>query len=187
MRARWPVVFAFLPLALAAAEIRMLEVEKEDDAYVFDSLTFLQASRESVFAVLLDYEQYPRISSVYEESRYIESAEDGRPRVYTRAEGCILWVCRELIKTERLHVTPYSHISAVVESGGSNLSAGRTDWWLEVEGNGTLLHYRMSLTPDFWVPPLIGPLVIRIALKRAGSRAVLRLEGLALERQQGGE
>ena len=73
-------------------------------------------------------------------------------------------------------------VIAVVESAGSNLSSGRTDWWLEAEGEGTLLHYRMSLTPDFWVPPLIGPLVIRIALKRAGSRAVFRLEGLALER-----
>ena len=182
MRARWLIVFALLPLALGAADIRLLEVEKEDDAYVFGSLTFLQASPEAVFAVLLDYDQYPRISGVYKESRYIEPAEDGRPRVYTRAEGCILWVCRELIKTETLHVTPHSHISAVVESAGSNLSSGRTDWWLEAEGEGTLLHYRMSLTPDFWVPPLIGPLVIRIALKRAGSRAVLRLEGLALER-----
>ena len=143
MRARWLIVFALLPLALGAAEIRMLEVEKEDDAYVFDSLTFLQASPEAVFAVLLDYDQYPRISGVYKESRYIEPAEDGRPRVYTRAEGCILWVCRELIKTETLHVTPHTHISAVVESAGSNLSSGRTDWWLEAEGEGTLLHYRI--------------------------------------------
>ena len=58
-------------------------------------------------------------------------------------------------------------VGATFESAGSNLSSGRTDWWLEAEGEGTLLHYRMSLTPDFWVPPLIGPLVS--ARKRAGS------------------
>ena len=182
MRPHWLVAILALPLALAAAEIRMLEVEKEDEAYVFDSLTFLAAPPEAVFEVLLDYEQYPRISKVYTEGRYIEPAEDGRPRVFTRAEGCILWVCRELVKTEALHVTRYTHISAVVEPDASNLDAGRTDWWLEPEGDGTLLHYRMSLTPAFWVPPLIGTFIIRMALKRAGANAVVRLEELAQER-----
>ena len=187
MRRRWLIACTLLPLVVVAADIRMLEVEKEDEAYVFDSWTYLAAPPADVFAVLLDYEQYPRISGVYKESRYIEPAEDGRPRVYTRAKGCILFVCRELIKTEALHVTPDTHISAVVEPAGSNLSAGRTDWWLEPEGEGTELHYRMSVTPDFWVPPIIGPFVIRIALKRAGSRAVVRLEQLAIERRPAGE
>jgi hypothetical protein len=187
MRRRWLIACLLMPLAVVAADIRMLTVEKEDEAYVFDSWTYLAAPPADVFAVLLDYPQYPRISSVYKESRYIEPAEDGRPRVYTRAEGCILFVCREVIKIEALHVRPHTHISAVVEPEGSNLSDGRTDWWLEPEGDGTELHYRMSLTPAFWVPPLIGPFVIRIALKRAGSRAVVQLEQLAIERYQAGE
>lgn len=170
-----------LPALAITAEIRSLEVSEDDGVFVLDSLNYLAAPTEAVHAALLDYSQYERLSSVIKESRYIEPAADGAPRVYTRAAGCILFVCREIIKTERLQIDGVAHIAALVEPEGSNLREGRSDWWLTAEADGTALRYRVELVPDFWVPPLIGPFVIRMALKRAGGRAVERLEMLARE------
>jgi hypothetical protein len=170
-----------LPALATAAEVRSLEVSHDDGVFVLDSLNYVAAPTEAVYAALLDYSQFGRLSSYIKESRYIEPAADGTPRVYTRATGCLLFVCREIFKTERLEVDGVAHIAAVVEPEGSNLSEGRSDWWVTAEADGTVLRYRVELVPDFWVPPVIGPIVIRMALKRAGGRAVERLEMLARE------
>ncbi len=41
--------------------------------------------------------------------------------------------------------------------------------------------YRLTMEPDFWVPPLIGPWVLKQRLMRGGTGAVNRIERLARE------
>ena len=41
--------------------------------------------------------------------------------------------------------------------------------------------YRLTMEPDFWIPPLIGPWVLKQRLERGGSGAINRIERLAIE------
>lgn len=162
-----------------ASEVLSLEVSSHDNRYVLDSETYLDASVQSVFEVLLDYDNFTRLSSVYQESRQLGLGPDGAPRVYTLARGCILFVCRSVEKVERLDTRPYVRIVATVIPQLSNLEQGVTEWVLNPDGAGTWLSYRMELVPKFWVPPLIGPPVIRYVLAKGGKDALQRLENLA--------
>lgn len=177
-------------LALAAgagqaAELRSLQVSNQGARYTLESEAFLDAPVPAVYRVLLDYENFTQLSSVYEQSRHLPPGPDGKPRVYTLAEGCILFVCRQVEKVETLHVEPNRRIVATVVPGLSNLEAGVTEWMLAPDGRGTRLRYRMELTPAFWVPPLIGPPVIRYVLAKGGEEALQRLEARAAGRAHG--
>lgn len=180
----WLLACAALSPAAGAAELHSLVVTHEQGRYVLDTDTTLQAAPAAVFEVLLDYEHYDRISSVYKKSRYLEPEPDGTPRVYTLTQGCILFVCREIEKVERLLVSREQwRIVAEVVPEQSNLEYSVTQWQLAPEGEGTRLRYRMELVPRFWIPPLIGPPIIRWALARGGEGALARLELLAQERE----
>lgn len=171
-----------LPSGPQAAELVSLAVSNNEDEYLLESVTHLDASVESVFQVLMDYDNFTQLSSVYEQSRYLEPGPDGVARVYTLAQGCILFVCRNVEKVERLVSVPDSRIEATVIPELSNLEEGVTTWQLSAHGDGTRLIYRMELVPKFWVPPLIGPPIIRYVLAKGGEEALQRLEDMARKR-----
>ena len=59
---------------------------------------------------------------------------------------------------------------------------GWASWDIEADGDGTLVRYVAEVEPKFWIPPVIGPFVIRTVLKSRGIRAAQRLEAVAAGR-----
>jgi hypothetical protein len=43
--------------------------------------------------------------------------------------------------------------------------------------------YDFEMEPGFWVPPIIGPFVIKRALRASGGNAVGRIEAVALGKE----
>ena len=170
--------------ALAAAEIRSFSMERDSERYHVVSETFIDAPVAAVYDVLVDYDHYDRISSIFEESRYLERNSDGSGVVYTKAHGCIVFFCTTVERVERLEVVPDAEIVATVIPERSNARYARTQWRLEPENGGTLLRYELEMEPEFWVPPLIGPPLVKRALKAGGARAATRVENLARQGSQ---
>ena len=49
------------------------------------------------------------------------------------------------------------------------------------EGGTVLMRYQFEMEPGFWVPPVIGPFMIRRTLREGGIEAVDRIERIAQE------
>lgn len=166
-----------------SATIDGLDVERSRGRYLLEAEAWLDASPESVFAVLTDFDdnRYARISRAYKESRYLAPAADGTPLVYTRMEGCALWHCMSFERTERLETEAPYRIKSVVLPESSNFKHSTSEWLLEHNGNGTRMIYTLEMEPDFFVPPLLGPWYLKRTLAQGGLRAVTRIERLARE------
>lgn len=162
-------------------------VTHEDGRYHLVADSFLGAPPPAIRAVLLDFEDnaYAQISEVYKESAYLEPDADGTPIVFTRVEGCLLVFCRSMSRVERLEVVSNGFIRSTVVPERSDFKYAKSEWTLEPENDGTRLTYRMSMEPDFWIPPIIGPAYLRRVLMRGGADAVERIEELAQERAEG--
>ena len=141
--------------------------------------TYLAAPQAAVFRVLTDYDQFEQISSAFDESYFLEPDADGTPLVYTRVEGCVLFFCKSLERVERLEFEPPGYIVTTALPERSDFVYSRSEWELAPEESGTRVIYRLEMEPDFWVPPLIGPLIIKNRLVNGGKDAVNRIEGLA--------
>jgi hypothetical protein len=167
-----------------AATIRTVQIDRKDGRYVLESETYLDAPPNAVFRVLTDYDQFAQISSVFEESRFVGSDDDGTPLVYTRVEGCVWLFCKTMERVERLEFNAPDFIATTALPARSDFRYSRSEWQLSPEGDhGTRVQYRLEMEPDFWVPPLLGPMLIKRKLVQGGADAVVRIEGLAQQLQ----
>lgn len=180
MSARWLVLLMLCAAAVSApaAEIREVTVERAGKRYIMRSETWFDAPREGVFDVLTDYARFHRISSVYDETRFEEPAADGTPRVYTRVKGCVLFFCQSMARTELLETDGLGNIKTTTEPGSDFRYAVAT-WDLSEQDGGTRVFYVIEMEPAFWVPPVIGPFVMKRQLIKGGRDAVARIEVLA--------
>jgi len=163
-----------------AATLDSVIVTYDSGRYALEADAFMDAPRESIFAVLVDYERIGRLSSAYKEYGFMDPAADGTPIVFTRLEGCVLIFCRSLRRVERLEGDEPGYIRTVMLPEQSDFSYGLAQWWLEPEATGTRVTYHLEMEPNFWVPPIIGPWILQRRLKRGGEAAVGRIERLAL-------
>jgi hypothetical protein len=167
----------------AAATIDALDVGRHRGRYSFEADVWLDATPESVFAILTDYDdnRWSRISRAYKESRYLEPAADGTPVVYTRLEGCALRYCMSIERTELLETEAPYRIKSTVLPEASNFKYSTSEWLLEHDRDGTKMRYKLEMEPDFFVPPLVGPWYLKRSLSTNGLRVVHRIEQLARE------
>jgi len=181
--ARAAAALSALGAAALAATIDGLDVTKQRGLYSLEANAKLDATPESIYAVLTDFDgnAYSRISRAYKESRYLDPADDGTPIVYTRMEGCLLWHCMTLERTERLETQAPRWIKSTALPESSNFKHAISEWVLEPDGDGTMMSYKVELEPDFFVPPVIGPWYLKRTLSQGGLRAVTRIERLARE------
>ena len=172
-------------LASRSADLRDVNIELKDARYHLTSETYLDVSREALYALLTDFEKFEKFTSAIVESRNTEPDEKGRPGFYARMEGCVLLFCKSFIRTGYLTLSPIKEIVAVSMPEESDFVFSRERWQLTEEGKGTVMTYEFEMIPAFWVPPVIGPFYIQRALRRGAERAVDRIEALAQAEENG--
>jgi len=167
-----------------AAEMRSIEVDFVDDRYVMHSEVWFAVGIESLYAVFLDWDVSTQFSSAIIESREIEPDASGRRRFYTRNRGCVLFFCMSFERSGYIEHEPFKFIRATANPEISDFHLSEETWKFRTEGLGTIVIYDLEFEPKFWVPPVIGPYLIKRKLRRDGGGAIDRIEAIAQEWQQ---
>jgi len=183
-RAHLVLLLGFYCTAISfAADIRSIEVEKSGERYLLVSRTHFDAPQKDVYNTLLDYDQLASISSAIKESHYLDPDKDGKPLIYTRISACVLFYCKTVEKVEQLEVDMPDFIATTAIPERSTVRYSRSEWSLaEKEGGGTDVTYNLEFEPTFWVPPIIGPIIIKRMLLKEGASAVQKIEAMAQRR-----
>ena len=190
MRARHLLTASLAGLCWGAislsATLDRVDISESEGRYQLVADSYLDAPPAAISAVLLNFEDdaYTQISEIYKESDVLEPDEDGTPLVFTRVQGCVMLFCRSMSRVERLEVVTPTFIRSTAVPERSDFRHATSEWTLTPEGEGTRIHYRMALEPDFWLPPMIGPTLLRRILIRGGVDAVERIEELAQEQER---
>jgi carbon monoxide dehydrogenase subunit G len=130
----------------------------------------LQVNPDVVWAVLNDYENMPRFVPDILATRLI-SASPGRKRVEIDGVARLLFL--EFPTHTTLEVVDQPDGSVAINSVAGNLAIHGA---VRVHGDGptTRVGYRVRMTPDFWLPPLIGGYLI-------GRQIMRQFEGVVAE------
>ena len=182
---RWLAILLLVPAFGSAADLRSVTVDKIDDTYVMRSEVFFDAGIEHMYAVLLDWDLSTEFSSVVVESRNLAPDDRGRPRYYTRNEACVAFFCKSFEREGVIEHEPYKFIEAAVYPDKSDFHFSNERWTFREEGAGTVVIYDIEFSPKFFVPPLIGPYMIKRKLKSGSGDAIDRIEAIAQEFQAG--
>lgn len=185
---RWS---ALILLAVAcpglAAEIRSLEVSHDDGEYSFVSEAWFDAGLEETFEVFRTWDRSTEFSSAIVEARDLPPDETGRPGFYSRAKGCVLFFCRSLVRQGYVEFVENRELRAYADPAFSDFEFSNETWTFHEDDGGTRVMYELHMDPKFWVPPGIGPYVIKRKLRKAAGAALDRIERIAQSLAETGE
>ena len=164
-----------------AAEVRHLDVHHKGGVYSMNVEAYLNAPISDVYAVLTDYDNFERVADAIIESDIVGNPEPGVYLVHTDLKSCVFYFCLEKHKTERIELRSGIEVVATILPEHSDFRYGRTHWILSPEGGGTRIRLEVNIEPKFWIPPLIGPPVVKTIMRKEGTQSTRYVEQLARE------
>lgn len=138
----------------------------------------IDAPVDEVYRVLTDYEHLTNLDPHIKESQLL-SRTDNTVEVFTRVRGCVLLFCRTIERTHAIVEEPPVKLDAELVADGGNVASDRFTWLLTIDGKGTRVQYDQEIEPAFWVPPFVGPAILKRKLGKAANNALTNLERLA--------
>lgn len=180
--AAWPLLATLLIMdSTSAAELRNIEVEHDKGRYSVNSEVWFDASVPQVFEVFRQWDLSTQFSSAIVESYDIAADQDGRPGYYVRNHGCVLFFCKSFVRQGHVELQLNEELRAIADPSVSDFRMSNERWTFVAEGGGTVVIYNLLMEPDFWVPPAIGPYLIKRKFRNNGGDAIDRIEAIAQE------
>ena len=176
-------LLAHVPSGLAA-DILQSEVRHRDGVYRVRFAVRVHAEANAVRALMTDYAHLSRLSTVVTGAEIVQRFGDGTQRLRLNLRACVWILCKDLRKLQDVIAHPNGDIVSVTIPAESDFSHAVERWRIVAESNEpgaarTRIDYESVLTPSFFVPPVIGPALIKRALRRELTHSIETLERLA--------
>lgn len=168
----------FIAGAVKAEQVRSVDVDHEDGRYRIRMLVSMDAEPQHVYAVITDYANLKAINPAIKSTVLRPSVEADVPRLETVIEVCVLWMCKDVHQVQNMYPSKPMRLRAVIDPEVSDLKYGVAKWRVWQCGELSCLDVDTTLEPRFWVPPVIGPWVMKRMLTqeaRITSRGIERL------------
>ena len=164
-----------------AGEIKELSVTEAGGEYSLKVVAVLDAPVDYVYNVITDYKHAYRISPTIVEVEILPSGSDEVVRVRHRSEH---WVGPFLFEIEWvgdfIEADGHRHIKVITIPEFSSFKSGFASWKLRPQGEHTLVMHESSLTPKFFILPVIGDYIIKKHVVRESRTIFNRIECNAL-------
>lgn len=160
------------------ASILHAEVIHEAGHYTVRFEVLVDADIAKVRQHLTDYAGYHRLSDVIVESRVLAAYPDGRQRVRFVFQACVLFFCRHLYKIADVE-TRLDGAVMLTDPRESDFHSAEERWRIEALSHQTRIRYDAQFAPNFFVPPLIGPWLLKIRIRDELETTAKRVEALA--------
>jgi hypothetical protein len=174
---------------LATAPAHAFTIERSatryaDRQYQCELTLTVEAPVARVEEVLRDYESYRALDARILEARVIERPADNVAMLATTLRACFGPFCRNVKRIERVEEAPNALV-AITDSARSDVKFGETRMRLEAaSAGGTRITYSTRITPDFWIPPLVGRRWMLSTLDQATRELFRNVEKRAKEAPQ---
>lgn len=175
-------LFSIAVLA-SAGEIQSASVDYQQGEYNLVLSVKVNGNRDKVYTILTDQDLLPTLSDVIIKSETLPAAEGSHPdtvrhRLETRV--CVLIFCFNTTTVEDMLISDTGTIQTTFVPELSDFVYGESEWQvLAIENSLTLINYRSKFRPDFWVPPLVGPMVVKRTMLKTATQIINNIESIA--------
>lgn len=161
-----------------AAETLHAQVVHERGVYRVGFEILVAAPPARVRAAMTDYERLPRLSDTVKESRVLQRGV-GYARVRQVVRACVLFFCKTVTRVLDVRELQDGSIEARMVPALSDFGPGGELWQLFADQGRTRIRYAAVIAPSFFVPPLIGPPLLKRRILSELETSSRRLEALA--------
>lgn len=173
-----------------ATETHSTSVTHASGRYTVHFDVLINADTNVVRHLMMDIHSWPRWSELVTGVKVLERQASNRFLVAVDFYSCAFVFCRSLKRIETVTIDEAGNIiaEATPRTGGSteddepanhDFRYAREHWQVSPEGAKTRVRYDAVLEPDFFIPPLIGPAIMKSTIRRELLDSVRSLEHLA--------
>lgn len=183
--------FAYAPHAFSA-DILHSEVRHDDGVYRVRFAVQVHADADAVRTLMTDYARLSRLSTVVTRAEVVHRFADGTQRLRLNLRACVWVLCKDLRKLEDVSTQANGDIVTVAIPSESDFSHAVERWRIVsspvaspvassagTQATRTRIEFESEMTPSFFVPPVLGPALIKRALRRELTHSIQALERLA--------
>lgn len=154
-------------VATASADSVQVDVVKEaGNRYVFNMHFISNAPASRVIELITDYDHLSQLNPLIKSSQLLPSPAKNVDRVELITEGCMLFFCKKIRRVEDVMIQQDMAISSVIVPALSDFKSGETQWIFTAQDQSTLVNFQASMVPDFWLPPFVGPYMLKKQLHK---------------------
>jgi len=150
-----------MPAMSLAGDILASSVSHDGDRYSLSVTALIDAPIDIVYQSITDFDNLAAINPAIEESQLLAAPNAETHRVRSAIKVCILVFCKRIEQVQDVTMKADYVIEAVVLPERSDFRSGFARWQLTTSGISTELLFTNTFEPDFWVPPVIGPWLIK--------------------------
>lgn len=162
-----------------AVELLIAEAERADGRYGAHVEMRVMASAEQVRASLTDYDHLDRLNDAVIKSTLLERIDPSRVRVRIQVRTCFLFVICFTKTQVHEGVEGPQVIRSTILPEVSDFKSGWARWEIISEGGVARVRFDTEMEPDFWIPPLIGPEIVKNTLVDEAIETMETIEALA--------
>jgi ribosome-associated toxin RatA of RatAB toxin-antitoxin module len=152
------VLLAWLALPAGAAGPIELHVDRSASVLQVRATLPVAAPAQLCYAVVADFDRLAEFIPGLRSSQVV--SEPGQPVLLRQVGEATLGISRYAIDvTLGLDIDPPRQISFTRVAGNLAVMHGR--WLITGDAARCTVDYRADLEPDFWVPPVVGPFIVR--------------------------
>ena len=166
--------------ASRADEIEELSVTDADGEYSLRIADVLKAPVDYVYKVITDYKHVYRINPTITDVLILPSGYVEVVRVRNISEQCVGPFCFQIAWTGDIVETRDRDIEVKTIPELSDFVSGSAIWHIHPHGEHTRVLYESRLKPAFFVPPVIGGMIIKKHIKDDTLATFRRIESQAM-------
>ncbi len=162
-----------------AGTVLKAEVLHTEGRYTVEFEVRINAEDRIARRFLTDFGNYSRLSDAITESTVLGIGADGTRRVRIMLHACVMFVCKTVKKVADITILRDGEIDSVTDPAESDFRSAHERWQILPAGRSTLLRYEAELVPSFYIPPLIGPWLVKHEIREELIATSRRIEELA--------
>ena len=180
---RWPLwMLLCLAMQAHAAQVSEVHVTRSGARFLIDMHIVMDAPAPAVFRALQDYATMARYNPDLRSVRVQLTASPDRVHLFTTVHLCVLVFCKTMHQEQIMTATASpdgGRLDAKLVPHGGDFKGGHGFWIVKpcpTARAATCMDVRIELLPAFWVPPVIGPWVLRRKMDEEARRTGAGLE-----------
>lgn len=161
----------------SAGEVEYANIQFVGGAYRYDFRITIDAPLEAVRAVVTDYDHLERINDDVLQSEILEHYDAKHLKRRMWLNHCVLVFCFDLVFVETVELFDDGSITTTVIPAESNFRRGTAKWRVEpLSAHTTRISVEAEQEPDFWIPPVIGPMIFKRAFMKEVRETAANIE-----------
>lgn len=169
-----------LACAAGASTVESADIRFIGASYHYRFSARVEAGADAVREVVTDYDHLERINPNVVESRVLVRYGDSSLKRQLLMKQCVLVFCFDIDFIERVDFLPNGDIVTTVVPGEGNFRRGATVWRIEaLSKTASRITMEADQEPDFFVPPVIGPFIMKRKFLSEVDETMRRIEEVA--------